>query len=117
MKDIKQTFLEDESPTLNNLRLQIKSIASQTKLHVCCIHGLEFHTEEVSLVYLDDLDNISFLLDEDNDLEEEITHLYNEVSIFILKFEKNTTNQALKIFKTRTVIRGSFEQFQVCFLV
>ena len=31
--------------------------------------------EEVSFVSLDDLDNISIVLDEDNDLEEEITHL------------------------------------------
>ena len=44
--------------------------------------------EEASFVSLDDLDNISILLDEDNGLEEKITHLFNEVSIFILKFEK-----------------------------
>ena len=49
-------------------------------------------------------------------LEEEITHLFNEVSIFIFKFEKNTSNQALNIFKICTVIRGNFERFQVSFL-
>ena len=31
---------------------------------------------ESSFVSLDDLDNISILLHEDNDLEEEITHLF-----------------------------------------
>ena len=37
------------------------------------------------------LDNISILLEEDNDLEGELTHLFNEV--FFFKFEKkNTTN-------------------------
>ena len=35
-----------------------------------------------------DLDQISFLLDEDNDLEKIITHLFGEVSIFSFKFEK-----------------------------
>ena len=34
---------------------------------------------ESSFVSLDDLDNISILLHEDNDLEEEITHLFNEI--------------------------------------
>ena len=57
---------------------------------------------------------IYILLDEDNVLEKEITHLFTELSIF--KFEKNTTNQALNILKTCTVIRGNFERFQVCFL-
>ena len=44
--------------------------------------------EETSFVSLDGLDNISILLDKDNDLEEEITYLYNKVSLFIFKFEK-----------------------------
>ena len=44
--------------------------------------------EEASFVSLDNLDNISVLLDEDIDLEEEITHLFNEVTIFYFKFEK-----------------------------
>ena len=57
---------------------------------------------------------IYILLDEDNVLEKEITHLFTELSIF--KFEKNTTNQALNILKTCTVMRGNFERFQVCFL-
>ena len=58
--------------------------------------------EKASFLYLDDLDEISTLLDEDNDLEEEITHLFNEVSVFIFKSEKKppTTNQALNIHKT-----------------
>ena len=75
--------------TLNNLRSQIKSVTSQTKLHICCKHrfGCVQH-EEGLFVSLDDLDNISFLLDKDNDLEEENTHLFNEVTIFIFKFEK-----------------------------
>ena len=71
--------------------------------------------EEASFVSLGD--NVSNLSDEYNDLEKEITHLFNEVSIFIFKFEKSTTNHALNIFKTCTVIRGNFERFQVCFLV
>ena len=33
--------------------------------------------QKASFVFLDDLDNISILLDEDNGLEEEITHLFN----------------------------------------
>ena len=44
--------------------------------------------EEASSASLDDLDNISILLDEDNNLEE-TTHLFNEGSIFIFKSEKN----------------------------
>ena len=44
--------------------------------------------EEVLFVSSDDLDNVSILLEEHNDLEEEITHLFNEVSIFIFKFGK-----------------------------
>ena len=58
--------------------------------------------EKASFLYLDDLDEIFTLLDEDNDLEEEITHLFNEVSVFIFKSEKKTptTNQALNIHKT-----------------
>ena len=43
--------------------------------------------EEVSFVSLDDLDNFSILLDY-NDLKEEISHLFNEIGIFIFKFEK-----------------------------
>ena len=56
-----------------------------------------------SFVSLDDLDNVSILLVEDNDLEEEITHLFNEASVLISKFEKNTTNQALNILKRCTM--------------
>ena len=38
--------------------------------------------KEASFVSLDNLDNIFILLDEDNDLEEEITLLINEVFLF-----------------------------------
>ena len=44
--------------------------------------------EEASFSSLDELSNITILLDEDNDLEEEITHLFNEVDIFIFKSDK-----------------------------
>ena len=47
--------------------------------------------EEALFLSLDNFVNISILLDKDNDLEEEITHLFDEVRIFILKFEKNET--------------------------
>ena len=56
-----------------------------------------------SFVSLHDLDKVSILLVEDNDLEEEITHLFNEASVLISKFEKNTTNQALNILKRCTM--------------
>ena len=56
-----------------------------------------------SFVSLHDLDNVSILLVEDNDLEEEITHLFNEARVLISKFEKNTTNQALNILKRCTM--------------
>ena len=39
--------------------------------------------EEASFVSLDDLDNISISLDEDNDLVEEITHLFYEIFLFL----------------------------------
>ena len=42
--------------------------------------------KEVLFVSLDDLDNISILLDESNDLEEEVSHLFNKKSI--LKLQK-----------------------------
>ena len=46
--------------------------------------------EEDSLASLDDLDNVSILLDEDNDLEEEITHLFKEVFLFSSLKETNS---------------------------
>ena len=52
--------------------------------------------EEALFVSLGDLDNISILLHEDNDLEEEISHLFNEVSIFIFKFEKKQKQSGFK---------------------
>ena len=41
--------------------------------------------EDTLFVHLDDLDNISILLDEGDDLEEEITDLFNEVSSSLRK--------------------------------
>ena len=49
-------------------------------------------TNTFSLKY----DNTSILLDEDNNLEEEIIHLFNEVSIFISKFEKSYNQSGCK---------------------
>ena len=75
-------------------------------------------TDEGALfVSLDDFDNISILLDEDNDLKKEIPHLFNEVFLVSILKKKPTKNQALNIRKTCTVIRGNLERFQVCFLV
>ena len=50
--------------------------------------------EEASFVFQDDLDNIFNLLHKVNNLEKEVTHLSNEVSIFIFKFEKKPHNQS-----------------------
>ena len=44
--------------------------------------------EEASFASLDDLDKSYIFLDEYNVLEEEISDLFNEVSISILKFQK-----------------------------
>ena len=52
--------------------------------------------EEASFVSLDDLDNISIFLDKDNDFEEEITHLFNEVRVFIFNFEKRHNQSSSK---------------------
>ena len=41
------------------------------------------YTNDVSS---NDLNNISILLDKNNDLEKEITHLFNKESIFIFTF-------------------------------
>ena len=63
--------------------MHIKSITSQSKLHVYCKHGFGLYTRGSFIcIFLDDLDNISILLDEDNDLDEEITRLFNEVFLF-----------------------------------
>ena len=45
--------------------------------------------KEVLFVFLDDLDNISILLDESNDLEEEVSHLFNKKSILKLQKRHN----------------------------
>ena len=70
---------------------------SQTKLIVYCIHGFGLHIEEAWFVFLDDLDNISILLDEGNDLVKKNTNLFNEV--FLFSSLKKTINQALNILK------------------
>ena len=44
--------------------------------------------EETPFVSLNDLDSISILSDEDNDLEEEIIHLFNKVSFLFLSLKK-----------------------------
>ena len=49
-----------------------------------CIH------EEASFVSLDDLDNISILLDRDNDFEAEITYLL----VFLFSSLKKNPNQS-----------------------
>ena len=54
------------------------------------------------------LTGISILLNAYKDLEKELTHLFNEVSIFIFTFKKCTTNEALKVLKTCTAILGIF---------
>ena len=56
--------------------------------------------EGAVFVSLDDLDNISILLGEENDFEEEITDLLNEVFFLFQSLKRNTTNQALNILKT-----------------
>ena len=76
---------------LINLKSLIKLITSQTELHVYGKHGSACTLEEALFVSLDNFAKISILLDKDNDLEEQITHLFDEVNIFILKFEKNET--------------------------
>ena len=57
-------------------------------------------TNTFSLKY----DNTCILLDEDNNLEEEIIHLFNEVSIFISKFEKSYNQSGCKY--TQNVYRN-----------
>ena len=49
--------------------------------------------EEASFVFLDDLENISILFDEDNYLEEKITHIFHEVHVFFI------SNARLKLAK------------------
>ena len=57
----------------------------------------------------------TILLDDGNNQKEEVTHLFNEVSIFVYKFEKNTTNQSLNILKSCTVIRVTSNDFRYVF--
>ena len=71
--------------------------------------------EEALFVSLDDLRNIFNLLDEGNDLEEEIRICL--MKYFYFQVWKNRKNQTLNILKKCTVTRGSFELFQVCFIV
>ena len=72
------------------MRSQIKSIRPKLSRMYIVNMDLVWTHEETSFVSLDGLDNISILLDKDNDLEEEITYSYNKVSLFIFKFEKKT---------------------------
>ena len=51
-----------------------------------------------SFVSLHDLDKISTLLNEDNDLEEEITELFIEVSILIFNLKKKSQPIRLYIY-------------------
>ena len=63
------------------MKSQLKSITSKTKLlNIVNMTSGSTH-EEASVVSLDDLDNISILLYEVDDLEEKFTDLLNEVSI------------------------------------
>ena len=47
------------------MKSQVKPIMSKTKLHVYCKHGFWSSTQGNLLVSLDDLDNVSILLDKD----------------------------------------------------
>ena len=49
-------------------------------------------TKTFSLKY----DKIYILLEKDNDFEEEIVHLFNEINIFISKFETNYNQSGSK---------------------
>ena len=77
-------------------RAQAKSITPQAKLHVYCKQVLGCPQEEASFVYIDDLDNISFSLDKENYLEEDLAHLFNESSIFTVKFQKKNNHSGSK---------------------
>ena len=66
--------------------------------------------EKDSFVSLDDLENIS----EETNLEEEITHLFNEKGIFIFRVLKKQNQSGSKYtqIKTCTVILSNFRRFQ-----
>ena len=72
--------------------------------------------EKASFLSLDGLDNIPILLDEDNDLEEEIIHLFNEISILVFKFEKKNNQSGCQYNQNMYRNTGNFKRFQVCFL-
>ena len=75
--------------SFQQLEVANKVDTSQTKLHVYCkVNMASGKHEDASFVSLDDLENISILLNEDNDLEEETSHLFTELSIFIFKLEE-----------------------------
>ena len=57
--------------SFRQLEVTIKSVTSQSKVHVCFKHGFGSYINMVSI-----------LLDEDIYLEEETTHFFNEQSIF-----------------------------------
>ena len=76
------------------------------------------HIEEAWFVFLDDLDNISILLDESNDLVKKNTNLFNEV--FLFSSLKKTINQALniqKICSKHVPQYGELKRFELCFPV
>ena len=66
---------------------------SQTKLHAYRKHGCCLHTQGNFVCIFRYFDNVFIVLDEDNDLEEEFTHLMN---IFIVKFEKKNNQSGSK---------------------
>ena len=69
--------------------------------------------EEALLVSSEDLDNISILLDQDNNLEEESTHLFNEVSIFIFKFQKKPPQNKHNSLRSHDRQKGSTYQVNI----
>ena len=71
--------------------------------------------EEALFVSIDKWGSISILLGEDNDLEKETIHLFDEVNIFIFQFEENKTNQFLNISKHVPYRRVTLNDFKyVC---
>ena len=62
---------------------------------VYCKHGFRLQTWGWSFVTLNDLENISILLDEGDDLEDEITHLLKKY-FFVQVCKKNPTKNKEK---------------------
>ena len=68
--------------------------------------------EEALFVSIDEWGSISILLGEDNDLEKETIHLFDEVNIFIFQFEENTINQFLNTSKHVPYRRVTLNDFK-----